>query len=81
MGSKYHCFIAKWLLKLKGATASGKYPKWMNQWLRKGKTPPGYSVDHIKPLSIGGADLPSNMRLLDDNFHFKIHHKLYKPWL
>ncbi len=66
---------------LKGAAASGKYPKWMNQWLRRGKTPPGYSVDHIKPLSIGGADLPSNMRLLDNHFHFKIHHKLYKPWL
>ena len=34
-----------------------------------------------RPLSIGGADIPSNMRLLDDNFHYDIHHAKYKPWL
>ncbi len=28
------------------------------------KIPYGYQVDHIKPLSEGGADLPSNMQLI-----------------
>jgi hypothetical protein len=65
---------------LKLAAASGLYPKYMNQWMRKGKVPPGYHVDHIKPLSIGGKDIPSNMRLLDQDFHMKIHHKFYRPW-
>ena len=27
-------------------------------------TPPGYQVDHIKPLSKGGADKTSNMQLI-----------------
>jgi len=51
----------------------------MKQWLRKGKTPPGYEVDHIKPLSIGGADDASNMRLQGADLH-KTHHKWYRPW-
>ncbi len=70
-------------LFLRNAAASGKYPKWMNQWLQKGNVPPGHSVDHRIPLSIGGADLPSNMRLLDNHFHYKIHHAkgFYTPWL
>jgi len=59
--------------------ASGKTPKWMNQWLSKGKVPPGYQVDHIKPLSINGADSPVNMRLLDIQTH-KTHHKIFAPW-
>jgi hypothetical protein len=67
-------------LFLKNAANSGMYPKWMNQWLKKGKVPPCYNVDHIKPLSIGGKDLPSNMRLLDIDFHKNIHHKYYSPW-
>ena len=64
---------------LKQLGASGKAPKWMNQWLSNGKVPPGYQVDHIKPLSIGGADSPLNMRLLDTQMH-KVHHKFYAPW-
>lgn len=28
------------------------------------KVPNGYQVDHIKPLSEGGADIPSNMQLI-----------------
>lgn len=67
-------------LFLKNAANSKLYPKWMNQWLRQGKVPPGYHVDHIIPLSIGGEDLPSNMRLLDIDFHINIHHYYYKPW-
>ncbi|MEK6154535.1 FG-GAP-like repeat-containing protein [Flavobacteriaceae bacterium 3-367] len=69
-------------LFLRNASSSGLYPKWMNQWLRKGKVPPGYQVDHIKPLSIGGKDVLSNMRLLDIDFHINIHHAkgFYRPW-
>jgi hypothetical protein len=57
----------------------GKAPRWMNQWLEKGRVPPGHEVDHIKPLSIGGADKPFNMRLLDGDLH-DIHHRYYRPW-
>ena len=64
---------------LKQMAESGKSPKWMNQWLSKGKVPPGYQVDHIKPLSIGGADAPSNMRLQGIDLH-KTHHQFYRPW-
>ena len=67
-------------LFLRNAANSNLYPKWMNQWLRQGKVPPGYHVDHKIPLSIGGEDLPSNMRLLDIDFHINIHHYYYKPW-
>ena len=31
----------------------------MNQWLSEGKVPPGYEVDHIVPLSVGGEDVTS----------------------
>ena len=58
---------------------SGSAPKWMNNWLKKGKVPPGYDVDHIIPLSVGGPDVPSNMRLIDRGLHH-IHHKHYRPW-
>jgi len=33
------------------------------------KTPPGYEVDHIVPLSKGGADEPYNMQLLPKEMH------------
>lgn len=59
--------------------SSGKAPSWMNQWLGKGKVPPGYEVDHKIPLSVGGADKPFNMRLLDADMH-TIHHRYYRPW-
>ncbi len=36
----------------------------MKHWLSNGKVPPDHDVDHIKPLSIGGADGDSKMRLL-----------------
>ncbi|MEJ1414891.1 MAG: HNH endonuclease signature motif containing protein [Candidatus Sedimenticola sp. (ex Thyasira tokunagai)] len=64
---------------LKGLAGGGKSPKWMNQWLQKGKVPPGHEVDHIKPLSIGGKDASSNMRLLNKATH-DTHHKFYRPW-
>jgi hypothetical protein len=53
----------------------------MNQWLRQGKVPPGFEVDHMKALSVGGLDDPSNMRLLDKAFH-DLHHSPghYRPW-
>lgn len=33
------------------------------------KTPSGYEVDHIYPLSKGGQDKPSNMQLLPKEVH------------
>jgi hypothetical protein len=33
------------------------------------EVPPGYEVDHIKPLSEGGQDNPSNMQLLTKQQH------------
>lgn len=35
------------------------------------KTPKGYEIDHIKPLSEGGTDDPSNMRLITIEQHDK----------
>ncbi|MBP9825305.1 MAG: hypothetical protein KBF21_13860 [Thermoanaerobaculia bacterium] len=52
---------------------------WMKPWLREGRVPPGYEVDHIKPLSIGGPDTPANMRLQGADLH-DIHHRYYRPW-
>ncbi len=54
-------------------------PSWMKPWLSEGRRPPGYEVDHIKPLSIGGEDVPANMRLQGADLH-DIHHKWYDPW-
>jgi len=54
-------------------------PSWMKPWLAEGRRPPGYEVDHIKPLSIGGSDTPANMRLQGIDLH-RIHHKHYDPW-
>jgi hypothetical protein len=56
-----------------------KAPKWANEWLMKGKVPPGHHVDHISPLSTGGKDIPENMRLQGIDLH-KTHHKYYHPW-
>jgi len=64
---------------LKGLADDPNTPSSMKQWLSKGKVPPGYDVDHIKPLSIGGADAASNMRLQLRELH-KTHHKFYRPW-
>ncbi|MCX6164370.1 MAG: HNH endonuclease signature motif containing protein [Ignavibacteriae bacterium] len=33
------------------------------------KVPPGYQVDHIKPLSEGGTDTPDNMQLIPTSVH------------
>lgn len=52
---------------------------WMKPWLQEGRVPPGYEVDHIKPLSIGGPDTPANMRLQGADLH-DIHHRYYRPW-
>ena len=54
---------------------------WMKPWLQEGRVPPGYEVDHIKPLSIGGPDTPANMRLQGADIH-TIHHSKgrYRPW-
>lgn len=54
-------------------------PSWMRQWLRQGKTPPGYDVDHILPLSAGGFDDAVNMRLQLSKLH-RVHHQFYRPW-
>jgi hypothetical protein len=54
-------------------------PSWMRHWLREGRLPPGYEVDHITPLSIGGADTPANMRLQAIDLH-RLHHQFYRPW-
>lgn len=64
---------------LRELAESGKLPKWMNQWLKNGKVPPGYQVDHKLPLSVGGKDIPSNMRLNQTLNHW-MHHIFYHPW-
>ena len=64
---------------LRGLGESGKTPKWMNQWLTKGKVPPGYNVDHIRPLSIGGTPGSENMRLYLKADH-DMWHSYYHPW-
>ena len=51
----------------------------MNQWLSRGRVPPGYEVDHIVPLSIGGQDIASNMRLYLAKDH-AFWHIIYHPW-
>jgi hypothetical protein len=44
-----------------------------------GRRPTGYAIDHIKPLSIGGEDVPPNMRLQGADLH-DLHHQYYHPW-
>jgi hypothetical protein len=58
---------------LKELAKSGKSPKWMKQWLTKGRVPPGYQVHHKVPLFRGGADLPRNMKLIDIKMHRTFH--------
>ncbi|MEM8864488.1 MAG: HNH endonuclease signature motif containing protein [Planctomycetota bacterium] len=64
---------------LKSLADDYRTPSWMMPWLREGRRPPGYEIDHIKPLSIGGDDLPSNMRLQGIDLH-DTHHRYYRPW-
>ena len=64
---------------LKQLANDWRTPSWMKPWLKKGLVPPGYNVDHIIPGSIGGADLPSNMRLLYKADHI-LWHQFYHPW-
>ncbi|MEK7674628.1 MAG: RHS repeat-associated core domain-containing protein [Verrucomicrobiota bacterium] len=64
---------------LKSLVDDYRTPSWMKPWLREGRPPPGYEVDHIKPLSIGGEDIPANMRLQGADIH-DIHHRHYDPW-
>jgi RHS repeat-associated protein len=65
---------------LKELGASGKAPSWMNQWLSKGKVPPGYNVHHYKPISIGGFDISTNMRLVTIKIH-RLIHKFDRRWV
>jgi RHS repeat-associated protein len=53
--------------------------KWMRPWLQAGRRPPGYEIDHIVPLSIGGKNVPANMRLQGIDLH-RLHHRYYHPW-
>jgi hypothetical protein len=64
---------------LRSIADDSRTPSWQRQFLREGRLPPGYEVDHIKPLSVGGPDLPENMRLQGADLH-DIHHKHYDPW-
>jgi hypothetical protein len=54
-------------------------PSWMKPWLSNGRVPPGYNVDHIVPGSVGGADIPSNTRLVLIRDYINWHH-FYHPW-
>lgn len=64
---------------LKGLADDPNTPSWMKQWLSQGRTPPGYDVDHILPLSVGGLDEAANMHLQLRELH-RIHHQFYRPW-
>ena len=64
---------------LRGLAESGKTPRWMNQFLRAGRVPPGYNVEHILPLSVGGLDVATNMRLNMVANH-RLIHRWYHPW-
>jgi len=65
---------------LKELAKSEKSQKWMNQWLTKGRVPPRHQVHHRIPFFRGGADLPSNMKLIDIKMH-RTYHRLfgYRP--
>jgi RHS repeat-associated protein len=64
---------------LKQLANDWRTPSWQKQWLSQGLTPPGYDVDHIIPLSVGGADSAINMRLQGADIH-EIWHQHYDPW-
>lgn len=55
-----------------------KYPKWMHPYLKKGKVPPGFEVDHVKALFDDGTDVIENMRLRPIDLH-RTRHKFYRP--
>jgi hypothetical protein len=77
--NEHACWDSHPLKTAKGGPASPKTPSWMRPWLEQGKVPPGYNVDHIKALSAGGLDDPSNMRLVLAEDH-GVHHSFYHPW-
>lgn len=56
-----------------------KLPRWMQAWISKGRVPPGYQVDHIRPLSVGGRDVIENLRLRLTADHVR-RHRFYHPW-
>jgi RHS repeat-associated protein len=58
---------------------SGRAPRWMNQWLRAGRAPPGYEVDHVVARSVGGSNAPGNLRLRTTADH-RNRHRFYRPW-
>lgn len=64
---------------LQSLATDPRTPSWMKPWLKAGLRPPGYEIDHIRPLSIGGRDLPDNMRLHGTDLH-RLHHRFYHPW-
>ncbi len=59
--------------------ASGRAPRWMNHWLRQGRSPPGHEVDHLIPRSVGGSSAPNNLRLRTTADH-RNRHMFYHPW-
>ena len=40
---------------------------------KKGNTPKGKVVHHVKPLAEGGKDTPKNIRVISESKHKKIH--------
>ena len=45
-------------------------PSWMRQWLKQGKSPPGYQVHHKEPVRVGGANTFDNLQLIDNSMHY-----------
>ena len=76
--SGIHRSIAQRTAFLKQLHPSGLAPRWMNQYLPKGRVPPGYHVDHIRALFDGGLDVPENMALKLISQHI-IRHRWYRP--
>ncbi|MFA6542992.1 MAG: toxin TcdB middle/N-terminal domain-containing protein [Limisphaerales bacterium] len=64
---------------LRSLAEDWRTPSWQKPFLREGRVPPGYEVDHITPLSVGGSDTPANMRLQGTDLH-EMWHKRYRPW-
>ena len=59
--------------------SSGQTPRWMNQWLRQGRSPPGHEIDHLVARSAGGTNSPANLRLRTTADH-RNRHLFYHPW-
>jgi len=58
--------------KTTGYTKVNRNSSAKKEFLKKNgykKVPPGYQVDHIKPLSEGGSDTPDNMQLITTSVH------------